>query len=308
MKKQIIVFFILAIFCCIPQLISSSWALLLGLVYALVFSNSFKEKTSQWGGYLLKTSVIGLGFGINIGVLLKAGKENIGTTAFFVMVVLGLGYLIGKLLKIDKKISLLISAGTAICGGSAIAAVGSVIKADSNQLSVSTGVVFLLNAVAIFAFPAIGHWLGLSQIQFGTWAAIAIHDMSSVVGAASKYGDAALSIASITKMLRVLWIIPISLGLVLGFAQNRESFKIPTFIIGFVAASCIYSSLPDFQSLYHFFYVVSKQAMVVSLFFIGSSISIENIKKVGKKVVFQAVGLWLIICLLSLYYVIYFQS
>jgi uncharacterized integral membrane protein (TIGR00698 family) len=308
MKKQIFVFFILAILCCIPQLISSSWALLLGLVYALIFGNSFKEKTSKWGGYLLKTSVIGLGFGINIGVLLKAGKENIGTTAFFVIVVLGLGYLIGKSLKIDKKISLLISAGTAICGGSAIAAVGSVIKADSNQLSVSTGVVFLLNAVAIFAFPAIGHWLGLSQMQFGTWAAIAIHDMSSVVGAASKYGDEALSIASITKMLRVLWIIPISLGLVLGFAQNRESFKIPTFIIGFVAASCIYSSLPNFQSLYHIFYIVSKQAMVVSLFFIGSSISIENIKKVGKKVVLQAVGLWLIICLLSLYYVIHFQS
>lgn len=308
MKKQVFVFIILAIICCIPQLLSSSWALLLGLVYALVFGNSFKEKTNQWGGYLLKTSVIGLGFGINIGVLLKAGKENIGSTAFFVVLVLGLGYLIGKLLKIDKKITLLISAGTAICGGSAIAAVGSVIKADSNQLSVSTGVVFLLNAVALFAFPSIGHWLGLSQIQFGTWAAIAIHDMSSVVGAASKYGDVALSIASITKMLRVLWIIPISLGLVLGFAQNRESFKIPTFIIGFVAASCIYSGFPAYQSLYQLLYLVSKQAMVVSLFFIGSSISIENIKKVGKKVVLQAVGLWLIICLLSLYYVIHFQS
>ncbi len=307
MKKQLIVFIIFAILCCIPKLLNSSWALLLGLVYALIFGNSFKEKTNQWGGYLLKTSVIGLGFGINIGVLLKAGKENIGSTAFFVVLVLGLGFVIGKLLKIDKKISLLISAGTAICGGSAIAAVGSVIKADSSQLSVSTGVVFLLNAVALFSFPTIGHWLGLSQLQFGTWAAIAIHDMSSVVGAASKYGDAALNIASITKMLRVLWIIPISLVLVLGFAQNRESFKIPTFIIGFVAASCIYSGLPAFQKLYDTIYLVSKQAMVVSLFFIGSSISIENIKKVGKKVVLQAVGLWLIVCILSLCYVIHFQ-
>ncbi|MDZ7935381.1 MAG: putative sulfate exporter family transporter, partial [Emticicia sp.] len=126
--------------------------------------------------------------------------------------------------------------------------------------------------------------------------------------AASKYGDSALNIASITKMLRVLWIIPISLGLVLGFAQNRESFKIPTFIIGFVAASCIYSGLPEYQNLYRFFYLASKQAMVLSLFFIGASISIENIKNVGKSVVLQAVGLWLIICLLSLYYVIHFQS
>lgn len=308
MKKQVFAFIMLSIICCVPQLISSSWALLLGVFYALSLGNSFKEKTSQWGGYLLKTSVIGLGFGINISVLLKAGKENIGSTSFFVVVVLGLGYLIGKLLKIDKKITLLISAGTAICGGSAIAAVGSVIKADSNQLSVSTGIVFLLNALALFAFPTIGHWLGLSQMQFGTWAAIAIHDMSSVVGAASKYGDSALNIASITKMLRVLWIIPISLGLVLGFTQNRESFKVPTFIIGFVVASCVYSGLPEYQNLYHFFYLVSKQAMILSLFFIGASISIENIKNVGKKVVLQAVGLWLIICLLSLYYVIHFQS
>ncbi len=124
MKKQVFAFIMLSIICCVPQLISSSWALLLGVFYALSLGNSFKEKTSQWGGYLLKTSVIGLGFGINISVLLKAGKENIGSTSFFVVVVLGLGYLIGKLLKIDKKITLLISAGTAICGGSAIAAVG----------------------------------------------------------------------------------------------------------------------------------------------------------------------------------------
>lgn len=308
MKKQTIILGVLAIICCFP-IINSTWALVLGLVFALTVGNPDKEKTNSWGGYLLKASVIGLGFGINIQVLAKEGQENIGTTALFVLGVLSVGFLIGKFLKLDKTIVLLISAGTAICGGSAIAAVGSVIKADADKLSVSTGVVFLLNAIALFVFPAIGHWLGLSQIQFGTWAAIAIHDTSSVVGAAAKYGDVALSIASITKMLRIIWIIPVSLILVLGFSKNRESFKIPSFIVGFILASCLFSFFPAYKSIYLSLYGISKQLMVVSLLLIGSGISVENLKKIGGKVVFQAIGLWLIVCLLSLYYVIHhFQS
>ncbi len=167
---------------------------------------------------------------------------------------------------------------------------------------------FLLNALALFSFPDIGHWLGLSQMQFGTWSAIAIHDMSSVVGAASKYGDEALKIASITKMLRVLWIIPLSLALVLGFKENRESFKIPSFIIGFVLASCLFSFLPQFQEYYTVLYRISKQIMVVSLFLIGSSISFGSIKKVGISVILQASAVWIIICLLSLYYVMFFLN
>ncbi len=282
-------------------------ALLLGLIFVLVMGNSDKQKTNQWGGYLLKISVIGLGFGINIGVLLKAGKQNLGSTTFFVFFALIVGFLVGKLLKIDKKISLLISVGTAICGGSAIAAVSPVLKANSNQIAISTGVVFLLNAVALFTFPTVGHWLGLSQAQFGTWAAIAIHDMSSVVGAASNYGDVALNIASVTKMLRVLWIIPISLILVFGFSENRESFKIPIFIVGFVVASCLFSFVPAFKNLYHACYIFSKQAMIVSLFFIGSSISLESIKQVGGRVILQAAALWVIICLVSLLFVIKYQ-
>ncbi|CAH0996501.1 hypothetical protein EMA8858_02633 [Emticicia aquatica] len=306
MKKQTIILLALAIVCCF-SFINATWALMIGLTFALIVGNQNQEKTNLWGGYLLKTSVIGLGFGINIQVLAKAGQENIGTTAFFVLGVLTLGFLLGKLLKLDKTITLLISAGTAICGGSAIAAVGSVIKADANQLSVSTGVVFLLNAVALFVFPSIGHWLGLSQEQFGTWVAIAIHDTSSVVGAAAKYGDIALSIASITKMLRIIWIIPLSLILVFGISESRESFKIPSFIIGFVLASCFFSFLPIYKSFYQLFYHISKQMMVVSLYLIGTGISIENIRKVGRKVLFQAVGLWLIVCIVSLYFVTHFQ-
>jgi uncharacterized integral membrane protein (TIGR00698 family) len=310
MKSQSLLFFFIALVCCVPSFVSSSIALLLGITFAISFGNnySFKAQTSTWGGYLLKSSVIGLGFGINFKVLLEAGKNNMATTAFFVFGAMIIGLALGRLLKIDKKIALLVSAGTAICGGSAIAAVGSVVKADANQLSISTGVVFLLNALALFSFPAIGHWLGLSQMQFGTWAAIAIHDMSSVVGAATKYGDEALQIASITKMLRVLWIIPLSLALVLGFKENRESFKIPSFIIGFLLASCLFSFLPQFQAYYAVLYRISKQIMVVSLFLIGSSISFESIKKVGISVILQASTVWIIICLLSLYYVMFFQK
>ena len=305
MRKQNFLFLFLIFICLIPSFINASVALLMGLAFAFIIGNQNPSQTSVWGSYLLKTSVIGLGFGINISVFLRAGKENIGITAFFVLGALGIGILIGKFLKIDKKIVLLISTGTAICGGSAIAAVGSVIKADANQLSISTGIVFILNAIALFLFPTIGHYLGLSQIQFGTWAAIAIHDMSSVVGAASKYGDTALSIASITKMLRVIWIIPISL--ILGFSENRESFKIPIFILGFIVASCVFSFLPKTSEICHLLYLCAKQAMVVSLFLIGSSISFENLKKVGKKVVIQAASVWIIVCLLSLFYVKYYQ-
>ncbi|MCU0471658.1 MAG: putative sulfate exporter family transporter [Arcicella sp.] len=305
MKKQKVILLFLAIVCCFP-FINSTWALILGLIFALIIGNPFTKETNKWGGYLLKSSVIGLGFGINIQVLLKAGQENIGTTTIFVLIALGGGILLGKLLKLDTKVGLLVASGTAICGGSAIAAIGSVIKADANQLSVSTGIVFLLNALALILFPIIGHWLGLSQEQFGTWAAIAIHDTSSVVGASAKYGEVALKIASITKMLRILWIIPVSLILVLGFKENRESFKIPSFIIGFVIASCLFSFLPTFGNFYGTMYQIAKQMMVLSLFLIGSGISIENIKMVGKKVVIQALGLWIVVCLLSLYFVTHF--
>ena len=222
MKNKKVFLFLGGILCVIPSLISVSQALLLGICYSIFFGNEEKARTNFWGGYLLKLSVTGLGFGINFNTLVSEGKNNFWTTAFFVFSAMILGMLIGRFLKIDTKITLLISAGTAICGGSAIAAVGSVIKADANQISVSTGIVFLLNAIALFCFPIIGDWLGLNQIQFGTWAAIAIHDMSSVVGAASKYGEEALKIASITKMLRVLWIIPLSLILVLGVKENKE--------------------------------------------------------------------------------------
>jgi uncharacterized integral membrane protein (TIGR00698 family) len=249
---------------------------------------------------------VGLGFGINSHVLVEAGKNSVGVTTFFVFFVLSFGFLLGKLLKIDKVITLLISVGTAICGGSAIAAVSSVVKANPSQISIATATVFLLNAIALFIFPAIGHFAGLSQLQFGTWAAIAIHDTSSVVGAATKYGSEALEIASITKMLRILWIIPVSLALLLNFEKNRETFKIPGFIIGFVMASLLFSSFPEWQANLLILNKIAKQLLVVSLFLIGSGVSLTALKTVGGKVLLQAVMLWVIVSSVALVYVINF--
>ncbi|AQG79915.1 YeiH family protein [Spirosoma montaniterrae] len=301
-KKALYVF--TAVVCFLP-VITSSGSLLLGLAFALIVGNPFKEQAGRWGGYLLKASVIGLGFGINMHVLIKAGQANIGTTTIFVLSVLALGLLLGRLLGIDRLTGLLVAVGTAICGGSAIAAVGSVMKANPSQLSMATGVVFLLNAVALFVFPAMGHALGLTQEQFGTWAAIAIHDTSSVVGASARYGDTALHVASITKMLRILWIIPVSLLLVVGFAENRESFKIPMFIVGFVLASCLYSFVPAIQPLAKPLYTAAKQTMVVSLFLIGSNLSLSSLKAVGGAVLLQAVLLWVVVSISALLFVMY---
>ncbi|TAF29492.1 MAG: putative sulfate exporter family transporter [Runella slithyformis] len=305
MTQALKILFIAVFVLCLTVYVSASMALFLGLGFALLLGNPFGKNVSQWGGYLLKTSVVGLGFGINIQVLLKAGQDNIGTTTLFVIGVLTIGYFLGKALKIDRQISLLVSVGTAICGGSAIAAVGSVIKADANQLSMATGVVFLLNAMALVVFPTLGHWAGLSEVQFGTWAAIAIHDTSSVVGTAAKYGDEALRVASITKMLRILWIIPVSLALVLRFSESRESFKIPSFIIGFVLASCLFSFVPVSGDLYKNLYLAAKQGLVASLFLIGAGISLQAVRQVGLKVLVQAVVLWVLVSIVALLFVKY---
>lgn len=306
MTPKTILYIFLAALCGFP-FINASTALGLGFLFSVLLGNPVSAYSGQLGGYLLKLSVIGLGFGINIQVLLSAGQENIGITAIFVVGVLGAGLLLGQLLHIERITATLISVGTAICGGSAIAAVGSILKANPNQLSITTGAVFLLNAVALFIFPALGHFFGLSQQQFGAWAAIAIHDTSSVVGAASKFGDEALQVASITKMLRILWIIPVSLLLFFGFKENRESFKIPLFIVGFLVVCCIHSFVGGFEAEYKLFYQMAKQGLVVSLFIIGSNISLTTLKNVGGKIFLQAVVLWIFVSVISLIFVKYFS-
>ena len=307
LKLKNAIFIVLFILCFFP-FVNSSTALLIGfLTTMLMKENPFGELSNLWSNYLLKASVIGLGFGINMEVLLTAGKSNFGTTSFFVFGAFGLGIFLGKIFKVEKITSILISSATAICGGSAIAAVGSVLKANPSQLSITTGVVFVLNAVALLIFPVLGSFFDLTQEQFGTWAAIAIHDTSSVVGSASKYGNEALKIASITKMLRILWIIPLSLILVFSFKENRESFKIPLFIIGFIAVSISHNIFHGFETAYELLYKMAKQGLVACLFLIGSNISIASVRNLGGKVFFQAVLLWICISIISLIYIQMFK-
>lgn len=300
-----ILYFCVLLFCASPS-IGGGLALIVGLGFNIILGNPLGHNAVSFSNYLLKASVIGLGFGVNINVLLAAGQNNIGTTTLFVLGVLVIGLILGKILQIERVTSTLIGVGTAICGGSAIAAVGSILKASPTQLSIATGTVFLLNAVALFLFPVLGHYFELTQVQFGTWCAIAIHDTSSVVGAAAKYGDEALQIASITKMLRILWIIPVSLLLVLGIKENRESFKVPLFIIGFLLVCFIHSLFSDFTKFYDIAYKLAKQGLVMSLFVIGSNLSLDSIKKIGRQVFLQAIILWILVCIISLVFIKFF--
>ncbi len=295
-----LVFFVL---CCFP-VVSPALALFLGIALSLLYSNANFTKITNLSNLILRTSVVGLGFGVKTDTLIEAGKNSVLTTAFFVCAILSLGMLIGKILKIESKISLLISAGTAICGGSAIAAVGTAIDANSKQLSVASATVFCLNALALFIFPVVGHWLHLSQFQFGTWAAIAIHDTSSVVGAASKYGEEALTIATTTKLVRVVWIIPLAFISALPYWKRGSKIKFPFFILFFVTCSVIASELPAYMPYFNQFYSIAKQGLTLSLFLIGTSITKDTIKEIGSRPLIQGAMLWIITAVGSLIFVL----
>ena len=275
--------------------ITAPIALLLGLVFAFVFSNpcpKFNKKTSK---YLLQVAVVCLGFNMNLQESLQSGADGMMFTIVSVVGVMVLGSLIGYWLHLNRKTSYLISSGTAICGGSAIAAVGPVLKADSNEMAVSLGVIFILNSVALFVFPPIGHLLDMTQTQFGTWAAIAIHDTSSVVGAGESYGEVALKAATLIKLTRALWIIPLAFVTMFIFRDKSGKVSIPWFIFIFVGA------LPAWfvESMEW----VAKRGMVVTLFMIGASLSVSMIKSVGVKPLVLAVLLWIIISVSSLFVV-----
>ena len=283
--------------------ITAPIALLLGLVFAFVFSNpcpKFNKKTSK---YLLQVAVVCLGFNMNLQESLQSGADGMMFTIVSVVGVMVLGSLIGYWLHLNRKTSYLISSGTAICGGSAIAAVGPVLKADSNEMAVSLGVIFILNSVALFVFPPIGHLLDMTQTQFGTWAAIAIHDTSSVVGAGESYGEVALKTATLIKLTRALWIIPLAFVTMFIFRDKSGKVSIPWFIFIFVGAMLVntYVALPAWfvESMVW----IAKRGMVVTLFMIGASLSVSMIKSVGVKPLVLAVLLWIIISVSSLFVV-----
>lgn len=304
-KIEGVLIIICFLFCLIP-IVQAPIALVLGIGLSTVSDGNYRKQVSQTSAQLLRLSVVGLGFGLNIGMVAELGTKSMAITALAVFGILLLGIILGKFLRNDTKTSLLISSGTAICGGSAIAAVSTAINAETKQISISSGVVFLLNAVALLVFPFIGHWLGLSQIQFGTWAAIAIHDTSSVVGAASKYGDEALLLATTTKLIRVLWIIPLAIITALPYWRRGTKIKYPYFIIFFVLASFTHSYLNDFDTFFEFVYMFAKRLLVATLFLIGMGLSLKDIRNVGWKPLAQGTILWLITSMVSLFLIMKF--
>lgn len=279
-------------------------SLLMGMVNVMFFGNPFPRATKMTLKYLLQISIIGLGFGMNFTKVVAAGKDGFVFTLLTIGTSIGLGFIIGRLLKVERIISYLISVGTAICGGSAIAAISQVVEADENDVSVSIGTIFILNAVALFIFPTIGQVFHLSQEQFGIWAAIAIHDTSSVVGAATHYGNEALMIATTIKLARALWIIPLVLITSVIFKKQSPASVFPWFILFFVLASLTntYIALPTVftQNIL----IISKTGFSLTLFLIGLGISPAKLKIVGFRPFLQGVILWLIILICSLMIVI----
>lgn len=270
-----------------------------------VFGNPFVEFNSRAITFLLQFSVVGLGFGMNASNAFSAGKEGFVLTVFSIFSTLIFGLLLGKWLKTDKKTSHLISCGTAICGGSAIAAISPVIKSNENQTSIALGVIFILNSIALFVFPFIGHQLDLSQREFGLWCAIAIHDTSSVVGAANKYGAEALQIATTVKLARALWIIPISLLTAVIFKNKKSKIKIPYFIGLFILAMLVNSYIPAVSIASPYIVNTAKIGLTITLFLIGTTLNINTLKSVGVTPLLQGLFLWIFIAALGLLSIIY---
>lgn len=286
------VIFLLAVVFCLSPLISPPIALLMGLVIAQFIGHPYLHLNHKATHLLLQISVVGLGFGMNVGAALKAGAQGITFTVVSIVCTLGLGFLMGKILKIEKKTSYLISAGTAICGGSAIAAIAPVIKAEEKQISVALGTIFILNSIALFLFPVVGHALNLSQTQFGLWCAIAIHDTSSVVGAASKYGAEALEVATTVKLARALWIIPVAFLSTFIFKNKNSKVKIPYFIGLFILAMVLNTYVPGIQLFSKYAVYIAKSGLTLTLFLIGCGLSGEVLRSVGVKPLLQGVILW----------------
>ncbi|MFI3303768.1 MAG: putative sulfate exporter family transporter [Rikenellaceae bacterium] len=293
-----VVFIALAIICTTGY-ISAPVALVAGFLFTLVAGHPMPQLASKTTSWLLKASVVGIGFGMNIQEAAEAGREGIWLTICSITVVLGVGYLLGRWMGIDRRMAHLVSSGTAICGGSAIAAVAPAIEAKEEEISISLGVIFLLNSIALIIFPIMGHYFELTQHQFGLWSAIAIHDTSSVVGAAATYGEEALKVATTVKLTRALWIIPISLLSIFLFRSKSRKISIPWFIFMFVGAMLL-NSLFELEPYSTKIYHLSKNMLVVTLFLIGSAISVGAIKKTGVKPIVLGVTLWVVISTLSL--------
>jgi len=269
-------------------------ALLGGLLYGFAVEHPFHVESRRLAKFLLQASVIALGFGMNLHQVLRAGRSGFLYTALSITAAMFLGLTLGRLFSVGKKAAFLISAGTAICGGSAIAAVGPVANANEEEMAVSLGTVFILNSVALFSFPWLGYRLGMSQEQFGLWSALAIHDTSSVVGAAARYGTVALAIATTIKLARALWIVPLSF-VTAGALKSKARIQWPWFILFFCLAAMLKTSLPSFGSLFANLNHLGKIGLTVTLFLIGTGLDKKTLRKVGMRPLFQGLVLWVVV-------------
>jgi uncharacterized integral membrane protein (TIGR00698 family) len=300
---RIAVFAALLIFCVTPWA-SPPIALALGLALALTLGHPFASRNSKATKLLLQTSVVLLGFGMNLQKVVEAGRTGFVFTVVTIVGTLLLGFLLGRAMNISRTTSHLISSGTAICGGSAIAAVGPVVNATDEEMSVALGTVFILNSIALFIFPMIGHRLGMTQPQFGVWAAIAIHDTSSVVGAAAKYGAEALQIATTVKLTRALWIVPVTLATAFFFKRKSAKLTIPWFILYFVVASVLRTYVAAPPEVWSTLTMLARIGLTITLFLIGAGLSRKSIAAVGARPLILGILLWIAISSVSLFAVL----
>ncbi len=287
-------FYILLLGLCLTPFVGAGSALILGAAFAIILGNPFAELSQTASKWMLKAAVVGLGFAVDFNQVIEVGRSSLVLTIVSITAIIGLGEILTQVFKLNRNTGVLISFGTAICGGSAIAAMAPVIKAKDHEVAVALGVVFLLNGAGLLLFPTIGHYFNLSQEQFGMWAALAIHDTSSVVGASATYGAVALSIATTVKLTRAMWIIPYT-TLAGVFWRSEEKASIPLFIIGFLAAALINTYLPDYSSIWSLLNNAARQLLVMTLFLIGSGLSISVLKKAGIKPFLMAILLWIVV-------------
>lgn len=289
--------------CCLFPFFSAPLALFIGILLAFLYKGDEVFKTGKLTKYLLQASIVCMGFSMSVQDVVQTGKTGFAITVVSVVVTMLCGLVLGRFLTVPKNTTILISSGTAICGGSAIAAISPILDAKSNEISFSMAVIFVLNAIALFVFPLIGHMLEMDQTHFGYWAAIAIHDTSSVVGACSAYGEKALEVGTTVKLTRTLWIIPLALS-VAYFNKNKASkITIPWFILFFIVAILIGNYLPEMAETNSHLSWLGKKGMVISLFFIGASINIQEVKKTGLKTFLLGIVLWFIIAVLSFFWI-----
>jgi len=294
------ILFVLGFVLCASGLVSPAVALALGLIFGLGLAHPWQAESRTATKYLLQASVVGLGFGMNLHEVLRAGRSGFVYTAVSIAFALTAGLLAGRMLRVNKTASILITVGTAICGGSAIAAVAPIIHADQEETAVSLGTVFILNAIALLIFPPLGWLLHLSQQQFGLWAALAIHDTSSVVGATARYGAVALVVGTTVKLTRALWIVPVSVG---AAVMKRSDSRIqwPWFIALFCLAAVANTYLPGFSREWHVLSVTGKLGLTATLYLIGTGISRATVRQVGVRPMLQGVILWILVGVTSLW-------